>query len=163
MDSKCVREIDITTSPSVYARLQLDANEPMLSAQPSQLRTVHPTTAENADHGLRLHKLTPAATCITGRPGRGVSEIFDRGEPLSAPDLRELANAQLAKRYDAAAGKPHAHSDEQVVATLLKQIYKKCCRRACRSRCSPSQIRSGESKFTRIWPDVATGTTASDG
>ena len=120
MGSKCVRETDITTSPSVYARLQLDANEP-LSAQPSQLRNVHLTTAENADRGLRLHKLTPAAICIIGRQGRDVSKIFDRGEPLSAPDLRELANAQLAKRYDAAAGKPHAQPDDEVVAQIYNQ------------------------------------------
>ena len=110
----------------------------MLSAQPSQLRTVHPTTAENADRGLRLHKLTPAATCITGRPGRGVSEIFDRGEPLSAPDLRELANAQLAKRYDAVSGEHHA-TDVAIVATLLEQIEKSVVveDRGGRSRRSP--------------------------
>ena len=86
-------------------------------------RPVHPTTFENADRGKRSSKLTPAATCITGQPERDVSVIFNRGERVSEPDLRELANAELAKRYAATAGKRHVQPDEQGVATLLKQIH----------------------------------------
>ena len=64
--------------------------------------------------------------------------IFNRGERLLEPGLRELARRQLAKRYDAVSGEHHA-TDVAIVATLLEQIEKSVVveDRGGRSRRSP--------------------------